>query len=414
MERFFETNISEPQTNDEYTESIGEDERKVELIPRELSHGDKIEVGKNTLTYLENDTSNHAKKALERIEHFKKIYLLPQEIRPEYSYLINEKDGGRFTALSTPEHSIYFVKFRTLKVGDISESAENFETISTSQCIFGHGSTKAKLEDGSSAIFRQGILESEINSDPLAPRPITGWDIDDRISIYELEALYRNISFINALASDDTRFNKVILNIPRVEYYLCGLDYYQKGLLSGDLLQEWFHIIDKRTDRLNKLTDNRLLDRYSIFLKSPLDELRSYIINQVTSNSSLVLEDALEILSQDRLWLEIINVKRPISWLDLVETAIASEELRNSFESGSGTAVVKSPKQESTFYRSRDIAKLLHSAYGDNFNLVAMYPHERIIVTHDTPKRTLLSYIPEPMTISSAKSVIRQYNLKKD
>lgn len=406
-EKFFRTDLYKKQMDgDIFESSLG-------LTPLRLSDGDDISVGKNTLTYVERDLSSNFKKRLKQIEYLKSVFLLPGNIETMDSSFVNKSDGSRFIELKVPTEDItYFVKFRTLKIGEVEESTKRFETISTSQCVFGYGYTKARLKDGTLALMRDDNLFST-DGVKIPQQSIEGWDIDNKISMYEIEALYRKVSFMNVLVSNDTNFNRVILNTPRMEYYLFCLDFFAKRFLSKDLLKEWFNVVDKRTDRLNKLTINRLDKRFLVILKSPLEEIRSYMIDKVKAGIVPSLEEAFVILGRDKLWFSVINVKKPISWSDLAKTAIAVEELRNSFETGGGTVIVKSPKQEGTFYRAEDIAKRLHSNYKYNFNLFAMYPHERIFIFHDTPKKTLLSNVSEPMPLTVAKKVISQYHSYK-
>jgi hypothetical protein len=412
MEGFFETKVSRMinPTEEEGESSASE---KLEIVPISVSNGQEIVVGKNVLTYLESDRSRNAMRVENRVEELKNKSVLPKETEVKSNFLINKNDGGRFIELETKDNQSYFVKFRTLRIGNPQESQEKFETIVTSSCIFGFGGTKAKLQDGHLESFRNGHLESSSSPNGETLQRVVGWEAEKRISIYELEAISRITSFINSLVSNSTRFNKVVLNTPRVEYYLAGLGLYERGLLSSELFGSWFNLIDERTDRLNKLFKDRVLSQYSVEFRSPLEELRNYIVSQVKSGELVNFEDALEVLSQDKLWFETITVKRPTSWIDLVETSIAVGELRNSFQTGESTVVVKSPKQEGAAYLSRDIAKLVYAKYGEDFNLVGMYPHEQIVVSHDKAVKPLLSHVAEPMSVSSAKKIISLYRPQK-
>ena len=384
---------------------------KLELLPLDVSNNEKIVVGKNTLTYKEQEATKPALRVIRRVEELKKINILPEDMVFQDNYLVNDTDQGHFISLKTKEGSDYFVKFRSLQVGGMSQSLQEFETVATSLCIFGFGATKARFTDGHSEIFRNGELISD-NTDQSSP--IVGWNIESKLSAYELETIYRSVSFINALSSENTKYNKVTLNTPLVEYYLVGLDVYANGRLSKKLLLEWFSNVDAKTNRLNKLIEDRLNSNYSVEFRSPLEEIKSYLVSQIESNIVPVFSEALDILRKDKLWEEVLSVKIPKSWTDLVEIAIAVEELRNCFESGEGTTIVKSPKQETTAYISREIAILLNKKYGHSFNLLAMYPHERVVVTHDSPARPLLSHVPEQISTTSAKKIISQYNLKKN
>lgn len=412
MEGFFETKVSRKMNSSE-EESPTVDAERLEIVPVDVSNGQEIVVGKNILTYVESDRSRNAMRVENRVEELKGISVLPKETEMKSNFLVNKEDGGRFIELETKDNQSYFVKFRTLRVGNSKESRRKSETIVTSSCIFGFGGTKAKLQDGHLESFRNGHLESFSSPNGETLQRVVGWEAEKRISVYELEAISRITSFINSLVSNSTRFNKVILNTPRVEYYLAGLGLYERGTLSSDLLGSWFNLIDERTDRLNKLFKDRVSSQYAVDFRSPLEELRNYIVSQVKSGQPVDFEDALEVLSQDKLWLEVIAVKCPTSWIDLVETSIAVEELRNSFQTGEDTVVVKSPKQEGTAYLARDIAKLVHAKYGEDFNLVGMYPHEQIVVSHDTATKPLLSHVEEPMSVSFAKQIISLYRPRK-
>lgn len=398
MEIFYRTKVFKAES----------DEPKVCIEASQLSHGEVIEAGRSRLIFLETDSLRNLKKAERKVNELKTASLLPTETRSSDLCLVNEKDSGRFINIKLPNRSDFFVKFRSFRVGEKMDASDQFETIVSGQCILGFASLKAKLEDGSSLIFRSGKFEDKLGATDIDPRRIVDWDIDNRISLYELEALCREVSFINGLQSEGTRFKRVVLNNPRVEYYLSGLEFYKNGFISSQLLTKWFDIVDKRTDRINNLTIARLDKRLSVVLKSPLDELREYIRGNVDTNSEPTLNEAFNILSKDKLWRTALSQGYPDSWIKLVKISEALEELRNSYETGKGTLIVESPKHEVTFGTATDIAESMFLRHGTSFNLMAMYPHERIIVSHPA-KKTLLAHVAEPMSISTAKKVVGLY-----
>ena len=409
MDIFYSTKIPEYETSDFDEQDTHIDIPYVELEELQVSEGESIEVDNFRLKYFESNTQDIAKKDERRVDLLKELLLLPSETQYLGIYLLNEADNGKFIKIRLPNGSTYFVKFRSLKIGDEQERKSPYNTIVTSQCIFGFGGTRAELEDGSVEIFRSGKLVSSSSYEELDDRQIVAWHIDEKISLYELEALLRKTTFINGLMSEGTEYGTVIFTNPRVEYYLAGLDLFEKGYMSSEMLLEWFNIVDRRVNRIDALTKARLDKRLSIKIKSPLDELREYLRNKTIHSSMPRLEEAVVILSQDSLWRVVLELGHPDSWVGLVSLAIAVEELRNTFLTGSGAVVVKSPKQESTFGISTALAKLINHKSDVRFNMMAMYPQERITVSHKTPRRKLLSYVPEPISITTAKKVIRTY-----
>lgn len=380
-------------------------EEKIVLQAREIVYGDQLKFGKDSVIYLQEPRDSKAgKRTYKKIQDLKTSGLLPGACILSEDCLINEKDGGKFSGLQLQTGPEFFVKFRSLREGKATEKSGEHSVIITSQCIFGANGVKA--------IFGNDEYASMTQSGTLLDRTIVDIVVEPRISLYELEAMYRVVSFINAVAAEGTTYQKVALTTPLVSYYLYGLNAYEKGILSPELMLKWFDAVDDRSDRISKLISERVTRKLRIELRSPMDGLRQYLRTVVGAGKQPELAQAIRILSdQDALYRELLEVREPASWLDLSENiSISVEELRHSFETGEGATIVKSPKQETTLLHSAALAKLLLPK-GHSFDLCGMYPHEEVVVSHTSPKKASLYHIPEAMSTSSAKTIIKHYGL---
>lgn len=403
MRKLLETGTKNFVSSNEDEASLGEE--RVLLRTRDISYGDQLIFGKDKLTYSQEVKSSTAGKRTQRkIRDLVSNGVLPEDCEVSGDCFINEKDGGKFTGLCLKGNPEFFVKFRSLHEGKVTERSMKPSVIVTSQCIFGANGVTAMFEDGGYASMTQ--------SGTVLDRRIVDVVVESRISLYELEALYRVVAFINALAMHGTSYQKVLLTTPLVSYYLYGLSAYEQGALSPQLMLKWFDAVDGRSDRISRLVSERVTKKVKVEICSPLDELRLYLRTVIQAGKQPELSDALSILSnQDAFYRELLEARMPASWLDLSENiSISVEELRHSFETGEGAAIVKSPKQETTLTHSLALAKSL-APRGYSFDLYGMYLQEQVIVSHDSPRRASLYHVPEPIATSGAKEIMKHYGL---
>ncbi len=382
-------------------------EKQLDLIDRELSDKKILEFGSGLMeykTYLPN--SSIGKKIKKRITELQACFYIPKSFQLTNEYLSNTRDGGRFIGLANAEHHDFFVKFRSLIKEPVEIAAKEHGVIVTSQCIFGAGGVNAVTSKGEKLSMTQSGVSIE--------HAIVDIEVEERLSLYELEALYRVVSFINALSSNDTNYKKVVVTAPKVSYYLYAFNLFEKGLLSSDLMLKWIEAVDKRSERVTRLIQKRLNKCLDVESRSPLDGIGDYFKQTISQGSQPNLEDAISILrGTDPIYKRLFEFRKPISWIDLAENiSISIEELRHAFETAEGAVIVKSPKQERTFLHTERLADFLFDE-NHGVRLLAMYPHEQVVVAHEGSRKKALYHVKEPATISGAKKVIRRYSILK-
>jgi hypothetical protein len=115
----------------------------------------------------------------------------------------------------------HFVKFRRVHTSDsffefVSDTADIVSLV----CLFSTNGIRVELDNDSFLPFNQ-LKFNAINT-------IKNIVADKCLTHYEIESIYRQLSFINELMEQSSFYNTVRLQLPLVQYYIFGLEEYMR------------------------------------------------------------------------------------------------------------------------------------------------------------------------------------------
>ncbi len=180
------------------------------------------------------------------------------------------------------------------KLGDIQERAVQ---VVTGPCLFGTNSTEAILHDGRRVSLTDPFIK------PI-DYPVAQLQLNQRLSLYEIEFIYRMGSFLGRYARENPNVDKVFLNMPKYEYYTYPLQAYNLGLMPKELMQAWMAAVDARSNAMAKLYSRAVTavsGRSDLAFQelTPMEALGQEIRRRAADGTRVTYPEAKEILEQD-------------------------------------------------------------------------------------------------------------------
>ena len=368
-----------------------------------------LQVG-NVLEYyshavsLEYEESKSWSRRENQLSSFYKHKFLPKNLKYNWFFLKSLKDTSQYFFLEKDFWASHFVKFRRVSTSNtFFEFAWESSEIVSLICLFSTNAIRAQVDNDCFLPFNQ-LKTNWINN-------IKSIVADNALTHYEIESIYRQVSFINKLLEQKDFYKTVKLQLPLVQYYIFGLEEYQKGSLSSKTLLHYFDIIDERTERLSKIYQNRI--QWNLKLDLPLLSIRDYIKDSIKCDIMPDLQFALKILSEDDLWKYAIEFIKPTTWYSVwSEISEAIEEMRPSFENdGKISVIVKNPKEEPSMTVVKRVSKYIYGKTWKHTHILWMYPHEQVLINHsDEMQKKRLYDISEKPTFSNVKKIKNHYD----
>ena len=268
------------------------------------------------------DTNKTLHKKLTELEAFREIGILPSDLSFNDKYVRSscaDRHGnvnqsyyiGVHFPFNNYEHYIKTTgKGCGGSVGQARDEKEVFSKIEIISGICLYGGERFLLKTAKGGSISLTGMNFDINE------VIEDISVDDRLSIYEVEAIVNLSTFINDLVKWNSNIDTVNTEIPKGQYYLFLADAYEKGFLSHELFQKCLDEIDKRHEmifqayrkRLNVKTVNKI---------DPLLLVEEYCRDIFETKEGICINKAKEILSEDELWQKLLSVSEVEDWKDL-------------------------------------------------------------------------------------------------
>jgi hypothetical protein len=309
-------------------------------------------------------------------------------------------------------------------------------TLITGVCLFSEKSSWGYDGDG-----RRVSLGMILSRPDLIKSALRGLEVDPRFSLYELETSTRLscavAGFVSALPSNLPC--EVVLQVPRIQYYLYLIPALQAGLIKGQHLLEWFDLVDMRfaavVEKFQRLLRGCSVSAQSgriasLRVSAVLSDHEAVIREHVAKNKYLDLNVFIQrLIFSDPTWERALSVSPVSGWRDAANLSYAVEFASSHSDEQDGRLLIAidSPMEQKIFRTFQRILKTTN--HGRRSGALGVFPMERAIVLQSgqltnsyylDPGHTLLdevgdSYSPEelverlyPVSIQSASQQNRR------
>jgi hypothetical protein len=277
-------------------------------------------------------------------------------------------------------------------------------TVVSGSCLFSARSVRLVPEDGRAGPSLLSPFDGTLD------RAVAGIAVDERLTLYEYELearLTRAIADVVDLIPSSTEL-RLVLDVPRVQYYFLVLDGFDAGLIPPEVALQWFDHVDARrslvVERLRRGLAARGIERaFEVCTETVLDPLARSIRAAVREGRPLQASAlaAAEPLVSSPLWRQLLRVSPPVSFGELSHLSYAAELLqagtRRTGEPASLGLVVDSPREHKILARARTLAKsLLRDDPQLVTALLGLYCEERLMLARDGARVAL--YLGDPGT----------------
>jgi len=237
-------------------------------------------------------------------------------------------------------------------------------------CLFG-----ANAAEGTTA---SGRIMSLIDARSIADEqdPIVDITTTKLLHPSEAETILRITQFADSIFGKDGP--KINYHVPRIEYYVYGLDLFARGQMNRELLNRWFAEVDTRTAAVVQMLGKRTTMEAEIV--EPMKNAEEYVKNAEDPNVS----ELAEILSQDPLWENLLAQKPPTNFLDINYLSFTHPYLNVARKTGSVIAI-ENPDEARIYTETLRTAHLIprEALVG------VMYVHPKLLTQHGKGKECL-------------------------
>lgn len=264
---------------------------------------------------------------------------------------------------------------------DIQSVAEDIQrermSIITGVCLFGSNAALGITEKGEQISITD---PSEIRDlDPKSSGRIISIEVDKRLQPYEADTILRIGGFIQKLNQTDEQ--RLFVHVPRMEYYLYGVELVRKGAMDPAILNTWFDQVDMRATGLSTLMAKRIPQSINFGVTTTLQMVEDYM----SDTDNLSMDKTVGILQQDDLWNKLIRTSPPHSFIDI---GYLSYQYTYLSLANRGTAVaVENPEEQSILINTRKVMDKVV----DRGTIVALYPHPNLLLK-EGPKKFMYFY----------------------
>lgn len=327
----------------------------------------------------EAEGAKSVRKMTATLQSFQNAQILPAtaSIGPT-ALLHGEKGDPTFIEVKTAEGPGFFVSARAFSTDgatvsekpDLSLFKRKPSELVSGVCLFGADAAEGVTASGRrmSLIDARSIADEQ---DPLVDIATT-----KLLHPSEAETIARITQFTDTIFGKDGP--KMNYHIPRIEYYVYGLDLFARGLMDRNLLQRWFGEVDKRTDAVVRMLGKRTTMKAEIV--EPMKSAEEYIKNVEEPNVS----ELAEILSQAVLWKSLLAQKPPTNFLDINYLSFTHPYLDVAGRTGSIIAI-ENPDEARIYTEALRSANIIT----EEALVGVMYVHPKLLTQHGKGKECL-------------------------
>ncbi|MET7290366.1 hypothetical protein [Streptomyces sp. NPDC005573] len=266
-------------------------------------------------------------------------------------------------------------------------------------CLFSARSVRAHLENGS----RLDTPVLDVRPDPR--HVIHELRSDRRRSLYEVQAGTMVARMAAALASVLPAGipMDMVVQVPRVQYYLQLFDLYAQGTLTREALEHWTGLVDARHE-LQSGAIEACLKKYlaanevhapNIRVSDFLADLVPLIHSKIAHGGRIEPAEAVDFLAGANVfWRMVAGSQMPSSLREVANTSYAVEYLDLSAARQSGEKSLLIVVEHVSEHRIFTAADGLARKAGLDFNSCAVYPMERVLTPWNG--RLMSAYYRDP------------------
>lgn len=369
-----------------------------------IRQSDRFFYGAATSRKFEGDDINRSGKAMvRRVGSLIEALDLPFEM-PGNATVLSHDNGNAFVKILSHGLEFFVMARNPLSEKPLEELDVKNQRLDiiTGVCLYSSDSVKAIATDGEEFSFTAPNVD--------ITKIIEDFRINPQLTVYEIESIIRLSSFIRAFRSTKES-GRVIINNPKVEYYLYLLPALERGFINPSKALTWFSQVDERHQRLFNIMCKRLSKNSAVqpcvVPINPLDAIRDYVISTVESGQIPQISEAKEKLTKDsRLWADIFAVEDPGSWNQLSYLSYPQAYLDVAANSNLLVAV-ENPTESKIFAHAKKLSNAIPEGNNNNHDIIGFYPHEMILPVGEAAKKTMY-HVAEPESKTSVARIVFQ------
>lgn len=360
-------------------------------------NGDGPVFGKSPIEFGEVGETKASRKIAETLRSAQQIGILKPTARIGPGRITHSMNGMGFVELNMPDVGrMYYVHTRVLapdpkgnhqyQVGQQLKTADKPRIkVISGPCLFSAPSVEATDRAGNVHFLTDPSALDGIK------HPIVDIRIDGRLQPYEVDSILKLTGTMHAL---DTARKEVAvgLNIPMVEYWFYALDAYQKGLIDGSLLLDWFDQVKKRADGIARLMTARIPSGVSVEKISPLDFAAESVRRIVERGKKDIFGNILYVLqATDPDWKKLIDATDPQRFVDLGYLSYTAAHLKTAQED-TLPVVIENPEEVKIMDRTKELI----GGFAPNAVMLGIFPHSNATLKQEPTNGKRFLYFHKP------------------
>lgn len=328
--------------------------RKIPDLKKIEDLGDirKFNMGRNEAKIIENDELSKLRRKIKEMQSSKTF--------PEFN--INDKGiliiSGGAKYIQVVDNKVIYNLRVTDEINGNGEEKTKIDIL-IGPCLFGAKGVIVTLED------RKKVNLTD-PSDEISNK-VKRIKINSKLTIYEIEYVYRVCSFIAKFINNVNKTDTIYLNLPKFEYYLYMLDAFNSNNVNSSIVNNWFDCVDKRVEVIEKLLKDTLLDLTGKQIEfkniEPLEKLGVFLrrkINNTDTKNTITINDLKNELQHDKnfenLWWLFFTELNTVK--DIIYTSYVIGYLKSLAKQEGLTnrilIAVENPSEEPIFRRIKD------------------------------------------------------------
>ena len=215
-------------------------------------------------------------------------------------------------------------------------------------CLFDTKSMKWTMQNWNTVSF--------VNPYTNIDNEIVSISIDKKLTVYEAETITRILSLLKNISED--KIKSFAFQIPYIEYMLYLADIYNLWLLNSEFYLDYIKAVEEKKDKIEAIIKKRLSVNLSdkLCVESPLENIKSYIVNQVKTWNKIDLQNLIDILKRDEIFKKIFETQIPNSFKDIVYASYVYLYVKNALNSN--LVALENPSEVSIL---RNVKKVIWS-----------------------------------------------------
>lgn len=323
------TDVARKNSYDIKLIKLSEINKQFSISACQVQHGEIINVGGlmyevNSLEEYQASTQNsnrEFRKSVQAFDLMKEEGIIHHTAQLQDICLRNTTNGTVLLSIKPPKNTDFFNKDQAyllrfnanmlnVSLHQKYKIIPNID-IKFSPCLFGTHAAYLLTEDGQ----KIPVTDRRSGTDKKVTKIVVP---DNLYSFYEEEILTRMFGTIYFLSRTNKNI-KLTSTLPKAPYYTFVFEDYENGIISKEIVLEWFGKVDKKvatiTDRIERFVSKYVpscvqLSNYS-FLDAACDLMYNYTLNSNNFNSKELLLLIYEKLMQDSAFANFVFTKIP-------------------------------------------------------------------------------------------------------